>query len=81
MDKTGIRFINYGYADPGSDVMTVVCEIDGEFAGKYRGSFDGNVVRIRPIKRVRGDAPTYACVSPEYMINRLGQPLPPEHFG
>ena len=74
-----IKFINYGYREQGDDAMTVACEVGGEFAGMYRGYFDGNIVRLYPVKRVRADAPYRATVAPEYIENRLGQEIDPKH--
>lgn len=79
--EVGLKFFNYGERMPGDWHMLVILEIDGEYAGKYWGRFDGNVVRCRRFRCVRSDAPAWADVSPEYMINRRGQQLPPEHRG
>lgn len=76
-----IKFINYGYADPSDSAMTVVCEVGGEYAGKYKGYFDGNIVKLYLKKRIREDAPYRATVAPEYMENRLGQALDPRYYG
>jgi hypothetical protein len=79
--EIGLRFFNYGEEMPGSEYMTVILEIDGEYAARYRGRYDGNFVRCVIDKRKDYRAPRRADVSPEYMINRRGQPLAPEHVG
>ena len=79
--EVGLQFFNYGTPTPDDEHMLVVLEIDGEYAGTYWGRFDGNMVRCRISKRARADAPARADVSPEYMINRRGQRLPPKHWG
>jgi hypothetical protein len=79
--EVGLKFFNYGEAFPGDTHMTIVLEIDGAYAGTYRGVFDGNVVRCSIDKRAHDLAPRRADVSPEYMVRRRGQPIPPEHRG
>ena len=80
MAKKGLHFINYGKTMPGSESMMIVLEIDGEYAAKYRGYFDGNCVRCYPLRKKRHDAPGYMEVAPEVMENRFNQPIPPEHY-
>lgn len=75
-----IKFFNYGRVFPGEDAMLVIAEIDGVYAGRYRGIYDGNVIRCKLIKRAVANAPSSACLAPEVLIGRIRQPIPVEHM-
>lgn len=77
----GLKCYNYGEPYPDAEHMTVILEIDGQYAGKYYGRFDGNMVRCKIDKRKMDIAPRRLDVAPEYMINRRGKPIPLEHRG
>lgn len=77
----GLKCYNYGEPYPDAGHMTVILEIDGQYAGKYYGRFDGNMVRCKIDTRKMDIAPRLLDVAPEYMINRRGKPIPLEHRG
>lgn len=79
--NTGLTCYNYGEPYEGAEHMSVILEINGELAGRYYGRYDGNLVRCLIARRFMDIAPRRLDVSPEYMINRRGQALPPEHRG
>ena len=79
--EKGLKCYNYGEPYPEAGYMTVILEIDGQYAGKYYGRYDGNLVRCKLSRRKMDIAPMILDVAPEYLINRRGQLIPAEHRG